>query len=85
MGGYIWEGFEEEIYQHLRRCMDHVEMEEIHKSLEELTQPPLFSLRMRWDSSMSHSICMGKSYGKDTVWLHNNLYNEYVHSLTINV
>ena len=32
MEGYIWEGFEEEIYQHLRRCMDHVEMEEIHNS-----------------------------------------------------
>lgn len=37
MEGYFWEGFEEEIYQHMRRCMDHVEMEEIHNSLEELT------------------------------------------------
>ena len=81
MEGYIWEGFEEEIYQHLRRCMDHVEMEEIHNSLGELSQPPLSSLRMRGDLSMSHSICMSKSYGKDIFWLHNDLYNEYVHSL----
>ena len=36
MEGYTWEVFEEEIYQHLRRCMDHVEMEERHKYLEEL-------------------------------------------------
>ena len=26
MEGYLWEGFEEEIYQHMKRCMDHVEM-----------------------------------------------------------
>ena len=44
MEGYTWEGFEEEKYQHLRRCMDHVEMEEIHNSLMELSQPPLFSM-----------------------------------------
>ena len=85
MEGYTWEGFEEEIYQHLRGCMDHVEMEEIRNSLGDLTLPPLFSWRMRGDSSMSHSICMGKAYGKDIVWLHNDLYNEYVHSLTIYV
>ena len=78
MEGYTWEGFEEEIYQHLRRCMDHVEMEEIHNSLGELTQPPLFSLIMRGDSNMSHSICMGKEYGKDTIWLHNDLCLKYV-------
>ena len=58
MEGYFWEGFEEEIYQHMRRCMDHVEM-------EELAQPPLFSWRMRGGSSMSHSICMNKIFGKE--------------------
>ena len=73
MEGYTWEGFEEEIYQNLRRCMDHVEMEEIHKSLGELSQPPLPSLGMRGDLSMIHSICMSKAYGKDHVWLHNYL------------
>ena len=40
--------------QHMRRCMDHVQMEQIHNSLEELAQPPLFSLRMRGDSLLSH-------------------------------
>ena len=85
MEGYFWEGFEEEIYQHLRRCMDHVEMEEIHNSWEELAQPPLFPLRIRGDSSMSHSICMDKTYGKGIICLHNDLYNVYVQPLTIYV
>ena len=65
--------------------MDYVEMEETHNSLEELAQPPLSSLRMRGDSSMSHSLCMSKAYGKDIIWLHSDLYDEYVHSLTIHV
>ena len=55
--------------------MDHVEMEEIHNSLGELSQPSLSSLRMRMDLSMSHSICMSKTYGKGNVWLHNDLYH----------
>ena len=62
-----------------------MELEEIHNSLGELSQPPLLSLRMREDLSMSHSICMSKTYGKDTVWLHSDLYNEYMNSLTIYV
>ena len=65
--------------------MNHVEMQEIHNSLEELVQPPLFSLRMRGDSSMSHSICMRKVNGEDIVCLHNDLYNVYMHPLTIYV
>ena len=69
----------------IERCMDHVEMEEIHNSLEELVHPPLFSLKMRGDSSMSHSICMSKTYGKVIVCLHNDLYNVYMHPLTIHV
>ena len=85
MEGYTWEGFEEEIYQHLRRCMDHVEMEEIHNSLMELSQPPLSSWGMRGDLSMSHSICVSKAYGKDYVFMHNDLLNEYLHSFTIHV
>ena len=49
MEGYFWMGFEEEIYQHMMRCMDQVQMEEIHESSGELAQPPLFSLKMRGD------------------------------------
>ena len=64
MEGYFWEGFEEEIYQHMRRCIDNMEM-------EELAQPPLFSLRMRGDSYTSHSIC--QTYGKGIVCLHLSL------------
>ena len=85
MEGYTWEGFEEEIYQNLRRCMDHVEMEEINNSFKDLSQPPLSSLVMRGDLSMSHSICMSRVYGKDLVFMHNVLYDEYLHSFTINV
>ena len=85
MEGYIWEGFEEEIHQHMRRCMDHVKVEKIHSSLGELAQPPLFSLRMRGDSSMNHSVCMRNTYGKGIVCLHNELYNVSMHPLIIHV
>ena len=66
--------------------MDQMEMEERHKSLEELAQPPLFSLRIRGDSSMSHSICMRRVYGKGIhCCLHDYLKNVYMHPLTIHV
>ena len=74
MEGYFWMGFEEEIYQHMSRCMDQMQMEEIHDSLGELAKPTLFSFRMRGDSSMSHSICMSKTYGKGIICLHDDLY-----------
>jgi len=83
--GYTWEGFEEEIYNHFRRCMDHMDMEEIHKYLMELSKTPLFSMGMRGDLPMDHSICVKKAYGKDNVCMHNDLLNEYFHSFTIHV
>ena len=61
--------------QHMRRCIDHVQM-------EESAQPPLFSLRMRGDSILSHYICMRRTYGKGIVYLHDDLY---IHPLTIYV
>ena len=85
MEGYTWEGFEEEIYQHLKICMDHVEMGEIHNCTKELSQPPLSSLGMRWDLSMSHSISVRKVNGKDCLFMHNDLFDEYMHSFTIHV
>ena len=71
-------GFEEEIYQYMIRCIDHIEM-------EELAQPPLFTLRMREDSSMSHSICMSRTYGKGDDCLHDYLYDVCMYPLTIYV
>ena len=71
--------------QHMRRCINHVQMEEIHEYLEELAQPPLFSLRMKGDSFFSHSICIHKTYCKGIVCLHNYLYNLSMHPLTIHV
>lgn len=75
MEEYTWEGFEEEIYQHLRRCMDHMEMEERHNSLMELSQTPLSYLGMRGDLSMGYSICMNRVYGKDHVFMNNEILN----------
>ena len=34
---------------------------------------------------MSHSICMRKTYGKGIVCFHNDLYDVYMHPLTIHV
>ena len=59
--------------QHMRRFIGHVQMEEIHNSLEELAQPPLFSLRLRGDSILSHSICIRKTYGKGIVYFHDDI------------
>ena len=83
MEGYTWEGIEEEIYHHLERFMDYVEMEEIHNSLKDLSQPPLSSLGMRGDLSMDHSICMSRDYGKEHVNVHNVLFDDYLHSFTM--
>ena len=69
----------------MKRCMDQVQMEEIHNSLGELAQPPLFSLRIRGDSSMSHSICMSRAYGKGDDCLHDYFFNVYMHPLSIHV
>ena len=57
--------------------------EERHNSLEELLQPPLFSLRMRGESSMSHSLCMSRTYGKGVDCLHDYLYDICIYPLTI--
>ena len=65
--------------------MDHVEMEETHNSLMELSQPPLSSWGTRGDLSMSHSIYVSRVYGKDLVFMHNDLYDEYLHPFTIHV
>ena len=53
-----------------------------HEEMEELAQSTLFPLRMRGDSSMSHSIYMSKTYGKSIVDLHSDL-SICMHLLTI--
>ena len=83
MESYTWEGFEEELYQNFQRCMNHVEMGEIHNSMEELSQPPLSSFEMRRDLSMNHSICISKGYGKEHVYIHNGLLDDYLCSFTL--
>ena len=56
-----------------------------YNSLKELSQPPLSSLGMRGDISMSHSISVRKVYGKGHAFVHNYLINDYFHSFTIHV
>ena len=72
MEGFTWEGFKEEINQHIRRCMDYLEIEERHNSLEELSQPLPFSFGMRGGPYTSHFTNLLKAYGKDFVSMHNN-------------
>ena len=79
----MWEGFEEELYQNFQRCMDHVEMGEIHNSMKELSQPPLSSFGMRGDLSMDHSICMSINFGKEHAYVHDVSFGEYFHSFTM--
>ena len=55
-----------------------------HEEMEELAQSTLFPLRMREDSSMSHSIYMSKTYGKSIDDLHSD-FSVYMHLLTIYV
>ena len=55
-----------------------------HEKMEELAQSTLFPLRMRGDSSMSHSIYMRKTYGKSIVDLHRN-FSICMYLLTIYV
>ena len=55
-----------------------------HEKMEEYAQSNLFPLRMRGDSSMSHSIYMIKTYGKSIIDLHSDL-SIYMHLLTIYV
>ena len=57
--------------------MNYLEMEERHKYLIELSWPPLSSLGMRGDPYMSHSTSLIKVYGKDHVFVHNDLLYEY--------
>ena len=83
MESYTWERFEEEIYQHLKICMDHVEMGEIHNSMYELSQPPLSSFGMRGDLSMDHSICMSRNFGKEHAYVHDVSFDDYFHSFTM--
>ena len=83
MESHTWEGFEEELYIHLKICMDHVEMVEIHKSMEELSQPPLSTFGMRGDLSMDNSICMRRNFGKGYVYMHDVSLDDYLNSFTM--
>ena len=85
MEGLIWEGFKEDIHQHIRRCMDFLKMEERHNSLEELSQPLPFSLRMRGSPSMRYFTILFKVNGKGCVYVHHDSLTIYFYSLAIHV
>ena len=54
LGGFIWEGFKEEVHSHMKMCMDYLVDEEEHSSWEEPLFTPPYSLSVRGNSSMSH-------------------------------
>ena len=67
----------------MKRCMDHVDMGEIHNSMEELSQPPLSSFGMKGDLSRDHSIFMSRDYGKEHIYVHDVLLHDYLHSFAM--
>ena len=54
LDGFIWEGFKEDVYSHMKMCMDYLVEEEEHSSWEEPPFTPPYSLSVRGNSSMSY-------------------------------
>ena len=48
LNGFMWEGFEKDLYQNFQRCMKHEKTGKIHDSVEESIQPPLFLKEKRY-------------------------------------
>ena len=65
--------------------MDHVEMVETHKSMEELSQPPLSSFGMRGDLSMHHSICLRRNFGEEYAHVNNVSFDYCFHYFTMHM
>ena len=85
MEGFTWEGFIEEMHQHIRICVVCLEIEERHNYLAELSQPLPFSLGMKGGISMSHFTSLLKVHGKDCVFVHNDPLTDYLYFLAIHV
>ena len=53
LGGFIWEGFKEEVHSHMKKCMDYLLEREEHSSWEEPSFTYPYPLSVRGNSSMS--------------------------------
>ena len=62
LGGFIWEGFKEEMHSHMNTCMDYLVNEEEHSSWEEPSFTSPYSLNVRGNSSMSYPANVKKVY-----------------------
>ena len=54
LGGFIWEGYKEDVYSHMKKCMDYLVEEEEHNSWEEPPFTHPYTLSVRGNSSMSY-------------------------------
>ena len=64
LDGFMWENFKEDMHSHMSKCMDHLLVEEEHRSWEELSLSPPYSLRVRGSSSMSYLADFKQVYHK---------------------
>ena len=52
-----------DMHSHMRKCMDHLPVEEEHRSWEKTSSTPPYSLCVRGDSSMSYLTNVRQVYG----------------------
>ena len=69
----------------MRKCIDHLLVEEEHSSWEKLSLPPPYSLGVRGSSSMSYLTSLNQVYGKDCISKHHDIFTIYLHFLTTHV
>ena len=63
--------------------MNHVEMGNIHDSMEDSIQPPPSSFGKRRDRSMHHSICMRRDFGEEYAFVSHDPFDYYMYSFTM--
>ena len=83
--GLMWESFKEDMHSHMRKCMDHLLVEEEHNSWEELSLPPPYSLSVRGSSSMSYLADLKQVYDKHCIAKPHDVFIIYFHFLNTHV
>ena len=83
LGGFIWEGFKEEVHSHMKMCMDYLVEEEEHSSGEEPPFTPPYSLSVRGSSSMSYPTDIKQVYREAGTFEHYNVSPICLYFLTL--
>ena len=81
----MWKDFKDEMYYHMRKDIDFLGDEEKHKSWEELSSPPPYSLGVRGGSYRSYLTDLNQVYDKDCICKHHDIFTIYFHFLTTHV